>query len=114
MAEEEVEDMMGGYSFQYIVEGVLMAIVSLFGLLGNILSIYVLQHKEVKLKKDFVEVLCSMSAYDNIFLICALVMFSLPKFSGTTSHNLPKIKEMTHLNILFPYERLQLSISRKV
>ena len=64
-----------------------MTIFSLFGLLGNSLSIYVLHHKEVKLKKDFVEVLCSMSAYDNLFLICAVVLFSLPQLSGMTANS---------------------------
>ena len=74
--------MMSGWTFQFVVEGVFMTIFSLFGLLGNSLSIYVLHHKEVKLKKDFVEVLCSMSAYDNLFLLAALVLFSLPQLSG--------------------------------
>ena len=84
MSEEEVvEDYaMSGWTFKYVVEGILMTTVSLFGLLGNSLSIYILHHKEVKLKKDFVDVLCSMSAYDNLFLIGAFVLFSLPELSG--------------------------------
>ena len=95
MAEED----MAGWSFQYVVEGIFMPLVSLFGLLGNSLSIYILHNKEVKLKKDFVEVLCSMSAYDSLFLIGALVLFSLPQLSGMTEQSLTHISEMTYSKI---------------
>ena len=75
-----------------------MTIFSLFGLLGNSLSIYVLHHKEVKLKKDFVEVLVSMSAYDNLFLIGAFFLFSLPQLSGMIINNRTPFPEMTFMS----------------
>ena len=90
MEEEEEMGSFQGWTFQYVVEGILMLLVALFGLVGNFLSIYILNNKEVKMKKDFVEVLCSMSAYDNLFLICAVVLFSLPQLSGMTENRLFK------------------------
>ena len=83
MAEEDL-GFFHNWTFQFVVEGILMILVALFGLFGNSLSIYILNSKEVKMKKDFVEVLCSMSAYDNLFLLCAVVLFSLPQLSGMT------------------------------
>ena len=84
MSEDESEEYANWVYgiFKYVVEGILMTIVALFGLLGNTLSIYILHHREVKLKQDFVEVLCSMSAYDNLFLIGAFILYSLPQLSG--------------------------------
>jgi hypothetical protein len=93
MEDEELDDgFMAGWTFKFVVEGILMTAVSLFGLLGNSLSIYILHNKEVKMKKDFVEVLCSMSAYDNLFLIGALVLFSLPQLSGNNKTHLDEIR----------------------
>ena len=69
-------------SFEYIVKSTLMPLVSLFGLVGNSLSIYILHHKEVKLKRDFVEVLCSLATFDNLLLISTFFLFSLPTLSG--------------------------------
>ena len=69
-------------SFEYVVKSTLMPLVSLFGLVGNSLSIYILHHKEVKLKRDFVEVLCSLATFDNLLLISTFFLFSLPTLSG--------------------------------
>jgi hypothetical protein len=69
-------------TFEYVVKSTLMPAVSLFGLVGNSLSIYILHHKEVKLKRDFVEVLCSLATFDNLLLISTFFLFSLPTLSG--------------------------------
>ena len=97
MAEEDGEDYASVWTFKYVVEGILMPTVTLFGLLGNSLSIYILHNKEVKLKRDFVEVLCSMSAYDNLFLIGAFFLFSLPQLSGMIINNRTQFPEMTFM-----------------
>ena len=68
-------------TFKYVVEGIFMTTVSIFGLVCNSLSIYILHDKNVKLKRDFVQPLCAMSVYDNLFLICAFFLFSLPQLS---------------------------------
>ena len=60
-----------------------MPSVSLFGLAGNFLSIYILHHREVKLKKDFVDVLCMLATFDNLLLVTTFFLFSLPTLSVT-------------------------------
>ena len=97
MAEEDGEDYASVWTFKFVVEGILMPTVTLFGLLGNSLSIYILHNKDVKLKRDFVEVLCSMSAYDNLFLIGAFFLFSLPQLSGMIINNRTQFPEMTFM-----------------
>ena len=84
MSEQEVEDYIStGWTFKYVVEGIFMTAISLFGLFGNSLSIYILRHKEVKLHRVFVEVLCSLSVFDNLFLIGAFLLYSLPQLCVT-------------------------------
>lgn len=68
-------------SYKFIVEGFLMPLVSVFGLLGNSMTLYILCNSEVKLKKDFVTVLCSLATFDNLLLLCSFSLFSLPNFS---------------------------------
>ena len=48
-------------TFNYVVKGICMTAVLIFGLVCNSLSIYILHDKDVKLKRDFVEPLCAMS-----------------------------------------------------
>lgn len=70
-----------GMTFKVVMEAFLMPLISFFGLLGNGVSICVLHHKEVKLRKDFVDVLCSLACFDILFLICTFFLFSLGKWS---------------------------------
>jgi len=65
-----------------------MPSVSLFGLAGNFLSIYILHHREVKLKKDFVDVLCMLATFDNLLLVTTFFLFSLPTLSVTWENQL--------------------------
>ena len=67
--------------FKYIIEGVLVPVVALPGVLANSLAIVVLNHNNVKLKKSLVHQLCSLALFDNLFLLAALFMFSLPVLS---------------------------------
>ena len=78
-------------SFEYLVKGVLMPSVSLFGLAGNFLSIYILHHREVKLKKDFVDVLCMLATFDNLLLLTTFFLFSLPTISSTWHAQVSKV-----------------------
>ena len=69
--------------FKQIVEAFLMPSMSLFGIVGNFIAIFVLHHKEVKLRKDFAVVLSSLAIFDILFLICTFFLFSLPTWSTT-------------------------------
>ncbi len=56
-------------TYKFLAEAFLMPTVSAFGLAGNSLSVYILSRREVKLKRDFVEILCSLATFDNLLLV---------------------------------------------
>ena len=70
-------------TFKYVVEGWLMPSVSLFGIIGNFVSMHILHNREVKLKKDYVDVLCMLATFDNLLLMSTFFLFSLPTLSIT-------------------------------
>ena len=70
-------------SLKVLTEAIFMPLISAFGLLGNIISICVLHDKDVKLKKDFIDVLCSLAAFDTLFLLATFFLFSLPVWSAS-------------------------------
>ena len=61
---------------EFITEGVLLIIISIFGFVGNALSIYVLLRPTVK--GIFSNILMGLASFDALFLICAIVTFGLP------------------------------------
>jgi hypothetical protein len=75
------EDSNTDWTFKYAVEGILIPVILSLGLLGNSLSIYILRQKEVKLQGVLVEVLCSLTVFDSLFLIGAFLLYSLPQLS---------------------------------
>lgn len=67
--------------FKYIVEGIIVPQISLLGVIANTLTILVLNHSDVKLKKSLVDILCGLATFDNLFLISIFPMFTLPVLS---------------------------------
>lgn len=67
--------------FKYVVEGLVVPTVSLFGLAGNVLTMLVLNHRAVKLKRSLVQILCGLATFDNAFLVCTFFMFTMPMLS---------------------------------
>ena len=68
-----------------------MPSVSLFGIIGNFISMHILHHREVKLKKDYVDVLCMLATFDNLLLISTFLLFSLPTLSENYTTNVRAI-----------------------
>ena len=66
--------------FEYITEGVLLTIVSILGLIGNILSIYVLLRPSDR--EAFSNILASLASFDALFLASAPFTFGLPILSS--------------------------------
>ena len=67
---------------RYIVEGLIIPQISIVGLVANTLTIVVLHHREVKLKRSLVDVLCGLATFDNLFLLSIFPMFTMPSLSG--------------------------------
>ena len=67
---------------RYVVEGIIIPPISLVGLVGNTLTIVVLNHNDVKLKRSLVDVLCGLATFDNLFLISIFPLFTMPSLSN--------------------------------
>jgi hypothetical protein len=63
------------------MEAIAMPLISILGFLGNVASICVLHHRDVKLKKEFVDVLSALAAFDILFLVASFFLFTLPMWS---------------------------------
>lgn len=61
----------------FLVEGVILTIVSTFGLIGNILSIFVLIRVR-HIQRSFSNLLLGLACFDALFLLTAILSFGLP------------------------------------
>eukprot|EP00094_Tigriopus_californicus_P006452 TCALIF_06214-PA protein Name:"Similar to FR FMRFamide receptor (Drosophila melanogaster)" AED:0.09 eAED:0.10 QI:0/0.33/0/0.5/1/1/4/0/453 len=68
-------------------EAFLMPFISACGIIGNCVSFHILRKREVKLKEDFVDILCSLATFDNLLLISIYFLFSLPTQCGHYAEN---------------------------
>ena len=71
---------------EFITEGVLLITISIFGFVGNTLSIYVLLRPSVR--GIFSNILMGLASFDALFLICAIVTFGLPTVSEWYQQNI--------------------------
>ena len=86
---------------EFITEGVLLIIISIFGFVGNALSIYVLLRPTVK--GIFSNILMGLASFDALFLICAIVTFGLPTGQlgcGVYKWKLGKLTELWQIDII--------------
>ena len=58
---------------------------------------HILHHREVKLKKDYVDVLCMLATFDNLLLISTFLLFSLPTLSENYTTNVRAISLFWHI-----------------
>ena len=67
-------------SYLFLIEGVDMPVVSVFGLFGNVLSIIIFynRHGSVSLNSSFTNLLICLAVFDSAFLICANIIFAVP------------------------------------
>ena len=63
----------------------LLTVFSSCSLLGNAASICVLHHRDVKLKRDFVDVLSALAGFDILFLLATFFLFTLPTWSDVSA-----------------------------
>ena len=86
---------------EFITEGVLLIIISIFGFVGNALSIYVLLRPTVK--GIFSNILMGLASFDALFLICAIVTFGLPTGQlgcGVFKWKFGKLTELWQIDII--------------
>ena len=67
-------------TFRWVIYAILMPVISFFGLMGNVTSILVLRHRDIKLKKNLVEILSALAYFDILFLLTNFLYISFPNW----------------------------------
>ncbi|CAB4065556.1 unnamed protein product [Lepeophtheirus salmonis] len=67
--------------FKFFVEGVCTALLGLFGIIGNVVSIKVLSSKELEMLPTFRHLLKMLAGFDATFLVFALTLFCFSSLS---------------------------------
>ena len=62
----------------YLVEGVLIPVITVFGLTGNLTTIYVLCSPSVDIKVTFRHIITMLAMFDSLFILMATLTFSMP------------------------------------
>ena len=70
-------------NFIFIVDGVILTLVSLFGIVGTFMSIIVLVKPRIRgnSRDLFSKFLTALAVYDSLFLLVAILLFGLPALS---------------------------------
>ena len=71
-------------TFRWVMYALVMPVISFFGLIGNVTSICVLHHRDIDLKKYFVDVLSSLACFDILFLLTNFVLITFPNWEIIT------------------------------
>ena len=83
---EYLEDDYGDHgvsNFIFIVDGIILTLVSCFGIIGTFMSIIILVKTRLRgISRDhFSTFLTALAVYDSLFLIVAILLFGLPSLS---------------------------------
>ncbi|CAM6054402.1 unnamed protein product [Sphagnum tenellum] len=66
--------------FSFVTEGVLLTSISILGLVGNAMSVFVLL--KTSMRGNFSKLLTSLASFDGLFLLSAIFTFGLPVLSA--------------------------------
>ena len=67
-------------TFRWVMYAVVVPVISLFGLMGNVTSIFVLRQRNIKLKKNLIGILSALAYYDILFLLTNFLYISFPNW----------------------------------
>lgn len=74
--------------WSFWIEGVAVLFISVFGIFGNLLCLFVFNHKSVDLKPSFANILKCLSVYDTALLTGVMLLYSFPALSEAYTKNL--------------------------
>ena len=74
------------WTFRWVMFALIMPIISLFGLIGNVSTIFVLHHSDIQLKKYLVDVLSALACFDILFLLTNFLFITFPNW-GIGNYN---------------------------
>jgi len=107
-------------TIDYWVEGPVILVVCLAGILGNLASILVLSRKDIDLKPSFANILTCLAVYDLLFEVCAIFMYSLPHLSTTYTSSIfpflvPYLLGLIHIALMGSiYTTIAVAVERAV
>ncbi len=87
----------------FIVEGVLLLVIGMVGIVGNVTAIIVFARE--KLQKNFHALMLSLAAFDLAYILASILLFSIPQFSddymesGFYWHILPWVLPIAQIGI---------------
>ena len=102
--------------FCWFFEGVLLLVIGIVGLIGNALSVYFFFRQ--KTHKAFHNLLLTLAVFDTVYVVCAILLFSVSKFSDEYGifyrmYLLPYLLPMAHIGLMGSvYFTLALSLER--
>ena len=67
----------------WILEGLLLPMVGLVGVLGNLVSIYVIHRADLTLKPSFLRLVTTLLIFDTACILLTMALFSGPKVDET-------------------------------
>ena len=67
-------------NFRWVMYALVMPIISLFGVIGNVTSIYVLRHHDIQIRKYLVDVLSALACCDTLFLLTNFLLITFPNW----------------------------------
>jgi len=91
--------------WSFWIEGVAVLLISIFGILGNLLCLFVFNQKTVDLKPSFSNILKCLSIYDMALLTGVLLLYTFPALSQAYSD---KVKPYSH-PIVIPLTQVALT-----
>ncbi|TRY71961.1 hypothetical protein TCAL_14087 [Tigriopus californicus] len=89
--------------FCWFVEGVLILIIGLFGLLGSGFSFVLFSRQKVH--RTFHNLLLTLTTFDLIYVVCSILLFSISKFNETYDqvyrvYMLPYLLPLAHVGLM--------------
>jgi hypothetical protein len=75
------EEVVYSWATAFVIEGVLLAVVAVFGLTGNAAAIVAFSRQRVQ--RNFHALMLALCAYDSTYIVVSLLLFALPQFSDS-------------------------------
>jgi len=72
----------------FCVEGLLLPAIAAFGIIGNILCVFVFSNNNLDLKPAFSNILKCLSVFDIVFLACVIWLYGVPEVIPSYYHNI--------------------------
>lgn len=70
---------------RFLLEGIVVAVIALFGVMGNLMSVYILMWRKLDLQVFLRRLLVLLAVFDTLFLVSNFLSYSLQMLSQVKS-----------------------------